>query len=100
MLTVQEAESIILSLVQPLDEQLDTEVVEPSAATGRILAAPVTSQLDFPHWDNSAMDGYAVRYVDVQSCHTLLLENTDFSRPKNNREDGTKRGGQRHFLID
>ncbi|NER45585.1 MAG: molybdopterin molybdotransferase MoeA [Symploca sp. SIO1A3] len=68
MLSVQEAESIILSLVQPLDEQLDTEVVELSAATGRILAAPVTSQLDFPHWDNSAMDGYAVRYADVQSC--------------------------------
>lgn len=69
MLPVTEAESIILSLVQPLDEQLDTEVVELSAATGRILAAPVTSQLDFPHWDNSAMDGYAVRYADVQSCH-------------------------------
>ncbi|NEP57834.1 MAG: molybdopterin molybdotransferase MoeA [Symploca sp. SIO2G7] len=68
MLSVQEAESIILNLVQPLDKQLDTEVVELSAAIGRILAAPVTSQLDFPHWDNSAMDGYAVRYTDVQSC--------------------------------
>ncbi|NET55510.1 MAG: molybdopterin molybdotransferase MoeA [Symploca sp. SIO2E6] len=68
MLPVKEAESIILNLVQPLDKQLDTEVVELSAATGRILAAPVTSQLDFPHWDNSAMDGYAVRYADVQSC--------------------------------
>jgi molybdopterin molybdotransferase len=30
------------------------------------LAKPVTSTLDFPHWDNSAMDGYAVRYEDVQ----------------------------------
>ncbi len=70
MLSVKEAESIILSLVSPLDEQLETEVVELSAATGRILAATVTSQLDFPHWDNSAMDGYAVRYADVQSCHT------------------------------
>jgi len=69
MLPVKEAESIILSLVQPLDQQLDTEFVELSAATGRILAATVTSQLDFPHWDNSAMDGYAVRYADVQSCH-------------------------------
>ncbi|HBB32423.1 MAG TPA: molybdopterin molybdenumtransferase [Cyanobacteria bacterium UBA9273] len=68
MLLVNEAESIILDLVQPLDRLLDTEVVDLSAATGRILAAPVTSQLDFPHWDNSAMDGYAVRYVDVQFC--------------------------------
>lgn len=68
MLPAKEAESIILGLVQPLDPQLDTEIVELSAATGRILAAPVTSQLDFPHWDNSAMDGYAVRYADVKSC--------------------------------
>ena len=68
MLPAKEAESIILGLVQPFDPQLDAEIVELSAATGRILASPVTSQLDFPHWDNSAMDGYAVRYGDVKSC--------------------------------
>jgi molybdopterin molybdotransferase len=77
MLPVKEAESVILGLVQPFDEQLDAESVDLSAATGRILATPVTSQLDFPHWDNSAMDGYAVRYEDVQSCnaeHPAVLE--------------------------
>jgi len=68
MLPAKEAESIVLGLVQPFDSLLDAEIVKLSAATGRILAAPVTSQLDFPHWDNSAMDGYAVRYADVQSC--------------------------------
>ena len=68
MLPVNQAESIILDLVHPLDSQLDSESIDLSAATGRILASPVTSQLDFPHWDNSAMDGYAVRYVDVQSA--------------------------------
>ncbi|MGL5065921.1 MAG: molybdopterin molybdotransferase MoeA, partial [Microcoleus sp.] len=31
-------------------------------------AAPVTSSLDFPYWDNSAMDGYAVRFADVENC--------------------------------
>lgn len=69
MLPVKQAESIILDRVQPLDEQLDTEVVDLSSATGRILASSVTSLLDFPHWDNSAMDGYAVRYADVQFCN-------------------------------
>lgn len=69
MLAVKEAESVILGLVQPFDQQLEVEVVDLVAATGRILASPVTSQLDFPHWDNSAMDGYAVRYADVQSCN-------------------------------
>jgi len=69
MLQVQAAHSIILDLVQPL-EQIDTEIVELWDATGRTLAQTITSELDFPHWDNSAMDGYAVRYLDVQACST------------------------------
>ncbi|OYD92094.1 molybdopterin molybdenumtransferase [Nostoc sp. 'Peltigera membranacea cyanobiont' 210A] len=66
MLSVSDAQAIILNLVQPLDRQRDTEVVDLLTADSRILATPVTSPLDFPHWDNSAMDGYAVRYEDVQ----------------------------------
>ena len=76
MLLVDDAETIIFNLVQPLDRQ-DSEVVDLLAATGRILAAPVVSQLDFPHWDNSAMDGYAVRYEDVQQAQAqqpIVLE--------------------------
>lgn len=34
-------------------------------AAGRVLAAPVTSRIAVPGWDNSAMDGYAVRCADV-----------------------------------
>ncbi|MFN6534966.1 MAG: gephyrin-like molybdotransferase Glp [Nostoc sp. EkiNYC01] len=66
MLSVSNAQATILNLVQPLDNQGDTEIVDLLAADSRILATPVTSPLDFPHWDNSAMDGYAVRYEDVQ----------------------------------
>ncbi|HEY9851968.1 MAG TPA: gephyrin-like molybdotransferase Glp [Leptolyngbyaceae cyanobacterium] len=68
MLPVDRAQTIILDLVQPLDRELDVEVVDLLAARDRILATPVTSHLDFPHWDNSAMDGYAVRHADVQNC--------------------------------
>ena len=68
MLSVQQAEEIIFKRVQPLDALLDAEVVDLLAAFDRILAMPVTSDLDFPHWDNSAMDGYAVRYADVEGC--------------------------------
>jgi molybdopterin molybdotransferase len=68
MLSASDAEAIILSLVQPLNTEQDTEFVDLLAASDRILASPVTSQLDFPHWDNSAMDGYAVRYEDVHDC--------------------------------
>ncbi|MCC5658890.1 molybdopterin molybdotransferase MoeA [Nostoc sp. XA010] len=76
MVSVSDAQTIILNLVQPLDHQRDTEVVNLLVADSRILAVPVTSPLDFPHWDNSAMDGYAVRYEDVQhsSKNPAVLE--------------------------
>lgn len=67
MLPVQQAEAIILNLVTPLNAKQDAETVNLLDALGRVLAETVTSQLDFPHWDNSAMDGYAVRYEDVRS---------------------------------
>ncbi|MFW6359151.1 MAG: gephyrin-like molybdotransferase Glp [Chroococcales cyanobacterium] len=70
MLPVKDAESLILSLIQPLSPQEDIEIVKLNAAVSRILAQPVTSQLDFPHWDNSAMDGYAVRFADVHECNS------------------------------
>lgn len=66
MLPVSQAEATILDLVQPLDKQRDAEFVSLLIAIERILAAPAIGHLDFPHWDNSAMDGYAVRYEDVQ----------------------------------
>lgn len=69
MLSVQQAEQIILSSIQPLDPERNTEIVDLLAASGRILAQEITSQLDFPHWDNSAMDGYAVRHADVAQCN-------------------------------
>ncbi|MEB3291842.1 MAG: gephyrin-like molybdotransferase Glp [Synechococcales bacterium] len=70
MQSVQEAESSILGQVNPLDPLLDRELVVLSSSCQRILAQPVTSQSDFPHWDNSAMDGYAVQFADVAACAT------------------------------
>jgi molybdopterin molybdotransferase len=68
MLSAQQAEALILDLVQPLDFRQDVETLDLPSANGRILAAAVTGALDVPHWDNSAMDGYAVRYADVTAC--------------------------------
>ena len=67
MLPVGEAEAIVLNLVQPLGER-DVEILDLLAAPGRILASPVAGKLDVPHWDNSAMDGYAVKYEDVKNA--------------------------------
>ncbi|AFZ36785.1 molybdopterin molybdochelatase [Stanieria cyanosphaera PCC 7437] len=77
MLSAKQAEAIILNLVQPLSSSQDVEIVDLEVAPLRILAASVSSKLDFPDWDNSAMDGYAVCYEDVKNCnneHPKLLE--------------------------
>lgn len=77
MLSANEAESIILALVSFLGTPQNIETVPLLEATGRVLAETVTSPLDFPHWDNSAMDGYAVRHADVQIAspeHPITLE--------------------------
>ena len=74
MIPVSQAEKIILDLVQPLSE---VESIDLTLATGRILATAIVSRLDFPHWDNSAMDGYAVKFADVRSStskHPITLE--------------------------
>ncbi|MBK5964784.1 molybdopterin molybdenumtransferase MoeA [Thiocystis minor] len=61
-LTKQEAIDFLLSRVQPI---ADSESIPTDMALGRVLAAPVTSAIDVPGWDNSAMDGYAIRHADL-----------------------------------
>ncbi len=77
MLSVKDAETIIFNNVRPLNQEHDLEIVDLLTAFQRILATPIISSLDFPHWDNSAMDGFAVRYEDVQNCSSenpIILE--------------------------
>jgi molybdopterin molybdotransferase len=47
---------------------LPTESVSLSDALGRVLAEDVRSPLALPPWDNSSMDGYAVRAADVRGA--------------------------------
>jgi len=43
---------------------LPAETVPLLGAVGRVLAADVAMPWDMPRWDNSAMDGFAVRSAD------------------------------------
>jgi molybdopterin molybdotransferase len=61
MLELEEAVSRILAFV-PSAQQ---EHIPLNEADGRVLAQPVASPVDLPPFDNSAMDGYAVRAEDV-----------------------------------
>ena len=67
MIPADQAEAIILEQVTPFTQPKDRERITLMDARERVLAEDVVSSLDFPHWDNSAMDGYAVRYEDVQN---------------------------------
>ncbi len=62
LLSVEEARAAVLAAVSGPTE---LEVVYLSDALGRVLAEPVASTTDLPPWDNSAMDGYAVRAADT-----------------------------------
>lgn len=47
---------------------LDPETVELTDALERVLAQDLSSDTDIPLWDNSAMDGYAVRFQDTRGA--------------------------------
>ena len=54
-----------LELSLPYTFTPDNETIPLTEAHGRILAVPLASKVDDPGFDNSAMDGWAVRAVDV-----------------------------------
>lgn len=60
-LSVAEAQRRIIEQIEPLG----AERAVVSDAVGRTLADPIRARRDLPPWDNSAMDGYAVRSADV-----------------------------------
>ena len=59
--TVQQASDRILAAIRPLS----VESIALRDALGRVLAEDVYSPIEHPPWDNSSMDGYAVRAADV-----------------------------------
>ena len=61
MISVEEALARILHHVRPLAP----ERVPILDAQGRVLSEEMVSDIDIPPFDNSAMDGYAVRSADV-----------------------------------
>jgi len=63
-LSVREALDRILAAASPLG----AEMIPVADAAGRTLAEDVRSPVDHPPWDNSAMDGYAVRAADVRGA--------------------------------
>ncbi len=56
-----------------------TERLAIDQAIGRVTAQTITSPMNVPPFDNSAMDGYAVRLADLQKSSTLTLVGKSFA---------------------
>ena len=76
LMPLETALSQMLSSITPLSAVETLPLVH---CFGRILATDVVSPLDVPGFDNSAMDGYAVRIADLQSGEPLAVAGKAFA---------------------
>ena len=70
---VDEALCLLLHRAYPV---VDIEIVDTYRALGRVLASDQVSTTDAPRFDNSAMDGYALRSQDTVEHETTHLHVT------------------------
>jgi molybdopterin molybdotransferase len=63
LLRLDKVEQLIGERISPV---VETEGVRLHGARGRVIAADVKAPVDLPPFDNSAVDGYAVRHADLQ----------------------------------
>ena len=73
LMPLADMEKLIAERVQPVAE---TEVVSLNDARGRVIAENIASLLDLPPFDNSAVDGYAVRHRDLAATAETKLKVT------------------------
>lgn len=73
---VPKAREVIARFLSPVTT---VERISLRAALGRVLAGDVISPLDVPSNDNSAMDGYALRFADLKADGKVTLQVTGSS---------------------
>lgn len=69
MLSLNAAQQAILTQIKPAQE---TEFVPLLGAVGRFVANELCARVDNPAFDNSAMDGYAIKHSDLAAQNYLL----------------------------
>jgi len=74
LLPIAEAERMIDERVFPVAE---IETVPLGAARGRVIARDIVAPLSLPPFDNSAVDGYAVRHADLDPAKETRLRVVD-----------------------
>ena len=78
LLTFEQAKKALLEAAS-LNHKPSTEKVTLLAALDRVTAEPVISPINVPSFNNSAMDGYAVRLSDINQSKLLPLATTIFA---------------------
>ena len=86
MTSFEDARRIILQNVAPVG----IERVLLLEAAGRVIAADFSAPWDMPRWDNSAMDGFAVRSADCAPATSLRV--TDYIPAGVSSDDAVARG--------
>ena len=72
-------ETALEKMLSSISAVTDTQTLALLQAAGRITASPVISPIDVPGFDNSAMDGYAVRMADIESGAVLPIAGKAFA---------------------
>ncbi|MBY0531689.1 MAG: molybdopterin molybdotransferase MoeA [Xanthobacteraceae bacterium] len=94
LMPLDEMERLIEARVAPVGER---EVIPLAQARGRVVARDVIAPVDLPHFDNSAVDGYAVRHADLNPDAETSL--TISSRVMAGQTPGTKLGSTEAIRI-
>ncbi|MFA0813220.1 molybdopterin molybdotransferase MoeA [Microbulbifer epialgicus] len=76
LMPIESAREKLLQALSPIN---GTEILPLAQASGRVLAEDVSSGVNLPPCDNSAMDGYALRHEDLSSGLPLELIGKSFA---------------------
>ncbi|GAA5316095.1 MAG: molybdopterin molybdotransferase MoeA [Candidatus Pelagadaptatus aseana] len=76
MMPFEEARAHLANAITPIKDTVEVPI---GSALDRILAQDILSPIQVPGYDNSAMDGYAVRAKDLQNHDTLTLIGKSFA---------------------
>lgn len=76
LMPIEDAMDKMLSRITPVDTTLSLPLEQ---AIGHVLASDVRSPIFVPPFDNSAMDGYAIRIQDLNKSTTLPLHGKSFA---------------------
>ena len=71
LMPLEAMERLISERVSPVD---GTETVAVAEGRDRVMAADIVAPVDLPHFDNSAVDGYAVRHADLAPSGDTVLK--------------------------